>query len=449
VPHGYRINYSQRHVGECIVDSLEKIKRYKWTASYAGMVRREKFSPRISEYFPQVIVVPENFYYGTQGSMGSWESFGDWVYGLKEGLLDLPVQEQARIAQIVEGTDDKKEKIRALFHYLQDETRYINVSIDIGGLKPYPASYVAKNKYGDCKALSNYFMAVLAHVGIPSYYSIIYADEAVKPLDMELPSQQFNHVILNVPLDEGTLWVDCTSSLAFDYVGTFIQDRNALVIDKGNSRFIKTPTLTKEDVLETRSAMFEPFKPVVFRNTYKGDKYEQLFYLSQQYNEEKKSQIIRNWFVEKNLSVIGFELEKPIRDDKQIILSYTASSDLTYNYYGNDAVVKVLPFHLPNMEVPNKRKLPVQLDYPIYMVDTLKYYIPDGYTLSSGLKDEFISGHFGEYSLNMNRQENHILVVKKILLQPGRYSLQEYEAFYHFLVQVSEFEKRNNIVFTK
>lgn len=71
---------------------------------------------------------------------------------------------------------------------MQNKTRYVLISMGIGGWKPMPASEVSKKGYGDCKALTNYMRTLLtAKEGIPSYYAIIYNDDSVINFDKDFP----------------------------------------------------------------------------------------------------------------------------------------------------------------------------------------------------------------------------------------------------------------------
>jgi transglutaminase-like putative cysteine protease len=272
---------------------------------------------------------------------------------------------------VIKNTANDKEKIRKLYHYLQDETRYINVTINIGGLKPYPASYVAKNKYGDCKALTNYFKSILDYIEIPSYYTKVYAGSPINKIDKNFPSQQSNHIILYIPLKGEDIWLDCTSDGAFDYLGTFTQNRDAFIVDLNNSKFIKTPNLKPIEVLETRNIKinYNPnYATVKFTNTYKGNSYENILNLEKNYNESEKSRILRNYIVEDGFQLIDYNISYLNRDSVEIKVSYNAATLGIYNHYGNDILLNNIAFPLPNFEMPNVRKLPVQIDYPISLL---------------------------------------------------------------------------------
>ncbi|GAB4243282.1 MAG: hypothetical protein Tsb0034_21030 [Ekhidna sp.] len=222
---------------------------YSWSAMNIDRYEEEPFSPSYWELIPHVFAVPKRFQYGVSGSSSSWQEFGNWQAKLNEGTTQLPIKEQQIIDNLVRNASSKIEIIKKIYHYLQDKTTYVNVSIEKGGLKSYPASYVSRNKFGDCKALTTYMKAMLKHIGIDSYYTLIRAGENEHNIVKTLPGQQFNHVILTIPLNQDTIWLETTSQTSpFDYLGTFTQNRNALFI-KEESELVKTPKLSEDDVL--------------------------------------------------------------------------------------------------------------------------------------------------------------------------------------------------------
>lgn len=442
IPSEYKILYSNQLVDSFTADTIESRIKYTWRASYKKPVEAEPFSPSIYGQLPKVVVVPLVFNFETAGSFKSWQTFGDWQHSLIKDLSSLPPTECIAVQNIAKEHADKEEKIKALYHYLQDHVRYINITIETGGLKPYPASYVAEKKYGDCKALANYFKSVLELVGIQSYYTLVYADGSIRKIDKEFPSQQFNHVILSVPMQKDTLWLDCTSSGPFNRLGTFSQNRDAFVIEKNNSHFVRTPALLPRDVLETRDVSFSMNRDgstsAKFRNTYRGRNFEYLFAVANSAGESQRTFIIHNQFVENGFNADSFKISKAPRDSSFIGLSYSATSNKIYHQYGNDLVIDVLPFPLLFLENLKNRKLPLQLDYPIYMADTLEYNIPAGYSVSNKLVNQTIDNDFGQYRVEFKQTGSSVVVTKSMLLNAGTYSAETCKAFYNSNNRISQ-----------
>ena len=448
IPPGYNIAYKDQLVGEPRIDTLENLIKYQWNASYTDIIKNEEYSPPVSNFLPKVKIIPIEFYYDKNGSFNDWISFGNWQYELLQGLGELPDNEKKRIQALIKNVEDDKEKIKTLYHYLQDETRYINVTIETGGLKPYPASYVAQNKFGDCKALTNYFKSVLDFIRIPSYYTKVHAGSPVLSIDKDFPSQQTNHIILYIPLKNEDIWLDCTSDGAFNYLGTFTQNRDAFMISKDNSRFIKTPDLKPTEVLEIRKikTSYNPNNTNVnFTNTYKGDSYEYILYLEKNYSDSEKSRIIRNYLVEDGFQLTDYQINNSNRDSTRIQLSYTATTQHIYKHYGNDILIGNIPFSLPDFEKPQERKLPVQIDYPMYKIDTIIYEIPAGYKLNIDSATYLANNKCGEYKINSYENAGNIVTTKSLLINAGCYPVSEYEEFYNFYYQVVESENKTHI----
>ncbi|MFO7852161.1 MAG: DUF3857 domain-containing protein [Bacteroidota bacterium] len=453
VPANYNISHSENLVPVPEVFNSKNNVTYRWKAKYEEIIEKEIKSPSPNKLLPSVKIVPLNFIYGIPGSFDSWQSFGNWQYKISEGLDILPEFEKINIRKIIEGLEDKVEKIRKLYHYLQDETRYINVTLETGGLKPYPASYVAKNKYGDCKALTNYFKSVLLFAGIESYYTKIYAGNPIIEIDTSFPSQQSNHIILYIPLDNDTLWLDCTSDNAFAYLGTFTQNRMAFVIDKDNgSHFINTPALTEGEVMEKRSIKCTGSRSGTrahFNNTYRGEMYEILAGLKRKLTGDEQNRALKEYFIQEGFEMQDFTLSSPDRDSARISLKYNAESKNIYKYYGNDLLLENIPFEIPPFEEPKERDLPVQIDFLIYRVDTLVYEIPVLYKVSGELNEISIENNYGKYSISYNLSDNAICVIKTMLINSGYYPTTMYNDFYDFINMIKESEYKTHIVLTK
>ena len=144
-----------------------------------------------------------------------------------------------------------------VYEYFQNKTRYVNVQIGIGGWQPIEANTVDRLGYGDCKALAFYLKTLLDKVGVKSYYTIIHAGNDAEALIKDFPSNQFNHVILCVPMEnkKDTIWLESTNQIIpFGYIGTFTDDRDALLIDESGGRIVHTPKYTAQDNIIIRKA---------------------------------------------------------------------------------------------------------------------------------------------------------------------------------------------------
>ena len=119
---------------------------------------------------PRLYATPLEFELdGYKGKTDTWKSFGEWSRLLIDGRDKLPDSEIKKVKDLVKDAKDEREKIRLVYEYMQSRTRYVNIALSIGGWQPMHAKEVSEKGFGDCKALSNYTMALLKAVGVKSY----------------------------------------------------------------------------------------------------------------------------------------------------------------------------------------------------------------------------------------------------------------------------------------
>lgn len=419
---------------------------YKWEGKNYPIIKEETFMPAWKSIIPLVKIIPYDFYFNHAGSFESWEKFGQWQSELIQGLGELPSKEKAEIDEIIKDLDSNLEKIKVLYKRLQDETRYIYISKDVGGYKPHNAHYVSKNKFGDCKALSNYFKAVLDYAGIKSYYSKIFSGEDINPIDLNIPSQQFNHIILYIPLKEDTIWVDCTSDFECGYVGSWIQNRNALVVNGNNSFFKSTPALDKEDVKNTRiiylKSTLSKYTEINVKNKYKGSWYEKLFYIKNEFDKDLKTEILNKYMIEDQMNTPDQIVFQTSVNPTEIILDYKTLSNTIIQHMGNDLVVNIPEFSFPSLERPKYRDYDIQIDYPIYYYDQITFEKPLNKRITYIPDDQEVKSNYGTYSLKIEETEKQIKINKSFYLKPGNYPLSEYEKLYDFVKESKKLDHK-------
>lgn len=453
LPLDFAVNTDYSNAFTYYADSTDHSKTMRWEIKALSPVTEEAFSPALHERVPAVTLVPKVFTYGLRGSFASWADYGSWQFIMNEGLDKLPLTEQMVINQLIAGVTDKREIVKILYHHLQDHTRYINVSIDIGGLKPYPAAYVCANKYGDCKALTMYMKALLKHAGIEAYYTKVYADENPVRVNPELPSQQFNHVILCVPLDGDTLWLENTSNyLPYNYLGTFTQNRPALLVGK-ESRLIKTPALRLEDVLEKTTASYvlnqEGEGTLAITQDLQGETFEFFKGLQHHQSEPEQQKAIEKRLWPKHYELINWKITQADRDLAQIHLQIALEVSNQLRKLGNMLVLSPNALALPRLEHPKNRSEIVRINYPVNQADSANYQLSFLQEYSSKLpKNVSIETKYGRYQEHYYAAANNQLsIARSFQLYAGEYPKEDYEAFYAFIESIREVQKKSAIIF--
>jgi len=219
---------------------------YIWEVSNLKAIEYQSYAPAPAKVLPELRISPGQFEWdGYAFSMTDWDSYGELMSTLFSGKDVLTPELQAEIQALTKDAKDDAEKIEILYNYLKKNTRYVSVQLGIGGWQPFDAKYVFENKYGDCKALSNFMKAMLKEVNITSYPAVTYRGNLNYEVTEDFTTDAFNHVILNVPSEN--IWLECTSNnYPVNYLGPDNEDRNVYLIKEKGGALARTPKLPVE-----------------------------------------------------------------------------------------------------------------------------------------------------------------------------------------------------------
>jgi hypothetical protein len=428
---------------------------YSWELTNLQAYASENFSPALEDFTPEVIVAPTTVKVeGYEGNFSTWEGFGIWINQLNHGKNNLSNETKEKIRKLAEGIADDRLKIKMLYEYMQNKTRYVGIQVGIGGFQPFDAATVDRLSYGDCKALSNYMKSLLETVGIDSRYTLVQAGDDNPVIHTDFASNQFNHVVLCVPLAADTVWLECTSQQnPFNYMGTFTSDRKALVIDDKGGKLVNTPALKITLNLESRKTdvTLDPsgngFADI--RTCYHGATYDNYGYILRSDQADRKKLVTRRIHVP-NFELDNFTINE-VKNEKPFITERINLSFTSYSTKVGDKMMLCLnmmnkldesPFH------PASRKTSVSFKWPVYEVDTVIYTLPQGYTLEKIPAKITLQSDFGHYTTEVTKTGNSIQYIRTFQVFKAEHPIDKYDEIVTFFEKIVTADE-NKVILTR
>ena len=441
----YRKNESGFNNLDIVLSELEN--GFKYTAKNILAIESEPYSESISKIVPKVSVALSKFHLkGVDGYAENWSDFGKWIYNsLLTGQDILDETTKLKIKQLVSDAATDKEKVKRVYEYVQNNTRYISVQLGIGGWQPISALEVDRVKYGDCKGLTNYTKALLKTVGIESYYSVVYGSRTKRDINPDFPQMQGNHVILNVPLADEDLWLECTSQDApLGYSALFTDDRYVLKVTSEGGEVVKT-----NNYLDESNAQFINAEINLNDNgsisanlsiASSGTQYRPKTRLTSANKNDVEKYYKENWDYINTIQLNNTSFENN-KDD----VVFKEEINLNVQNYVSVAGKSLL--FAPNMfnrnlYVPKRirnRKQKFVISRGYLDKDEFIINLPSTLKVESMLSPVIIQNEFGEYSLKMEKiNDNTIKYSRKLLVRSNEYATEKYQDFRAFRKKIAQ-----------
>lgn len=357
-----------------------------WEIKHLAALKQEPMAPDFMSVFPFVAVTPRDYRYdGYAETVSDWESYGNWVSKLLEGKQELPEATRSLMQALTDSLPDVRSKVKAIYQYMQKKTRYVCITEGIGGFQPMSASEVDQYGYGDCKALSNYTRALLTSINIPSFYTEIGADSRrIRHSDFA-SADQTNHVILTVPLEQDTVWLECTNPYnPFGYVGEAIANRKALAVTPKGGSLITMPTYKAEDnqMAHKLELKLSPNgdASALLTSTAKGLRFEELHFLTTGTNQQQKDYLLSHLPL-KNLSIDQFNISEQGDEDAQATLAVEFNAGQYAHPSGDRLFLPLNTVSPVRLRINNTETRAFDLNFKIPGTDTghFVYEIPEGF----------------------------------------------------------------------
>ncbi|MBE9465432.1 DUF3857 domain-containing transglutaminase family protein [Dyadobacter subterraneus] len=429
---------------------------YEWVLENKPVIKTESYALPDNEFLPMVLTAPSDFEIQEYaGNFNRWEDLSKFYYILNKNRDVLPAATVAEIKNVIKDSKTDREKVLALYKWMQSRTRYVSIQLGIGGWQTIDATTVANKGYGDCKALTNFMVATLKQAGIPSYAALVRAGEDAE-MNPDFPSSQFNHVIACIPLPKDTIWLECTSqTTAANFMGTFTGNRQALLVMPEGGKLVSTHYY---DSGQNQRNRFTNVKldengngHLLVRTEYKGLQQESRERLFHNYSQEEQKKWLLNHLELPNLELDKFEYAK----GKEVIPVISENLDLKVK----NCATKTGPrlFVKPNLltrslDLPSNTSertgdfyLPSS-EYDISDSDSLSFEIPAGLKPETTLPAFQIESVFGSFVIKTAFDNNKLIYSRKMVIKGGRFAAADYPKWIDFIKKVRKAD-RAQVVF--
>ena len=457
-PTDFKLRFKQINYKGQPLSRSDKVLSLSWELKNFKAVNDEPLCPSLFKIVPYVLIAPTEFAYeGYHGNMNSWIDLGKFQLALNKDRDILPDKVKKQVHSLVDNLILKEDKVNILYQYLQNNSRYINISLGIGGLQPFDAKYVAEKKYGDCKALSNFMIALLKEAGIPAYYVQIKAGSDVSSdyLFEDFPERYSNHIICCVPNSKDSIWLECTSQTeSAGFMGSFTGNRKALLIAEDGGHVVSTPFYKAQDNLKIRTVNAfidsEGNLDAEVNTAFTGVQEE--FQHGLLYGATKEE---REKYLNRAINLPTYKVEKNnyTEEKKRIPLIHQELHITSPNYAsitGKRLFIKPNIFNksLYKLSKDSIRLYDINISSAYRDIDSVNIALPAGYTLEAMPKDVALNTKFGTYSISYKIKDNTVLMLRTDERSAATFPASDYNDLVTFYDAIYKAD-RSQLVFVK
>ena len=364
------------------------------------------------------------------------------------GSDTLPDELCREIHQLTDSLKDDYEKIKVIYNLLRERTRYVAILLGVGGLQPAIATSVYHSGYGDCKGLTNFMRSMLKEIGIESHYTTISTDNRRLIRDFASVGQM-NHVILQIPLQKDTLWVECTNpQLPLGYIHHGIAGHDAIEVSKAGGRLVRLPAYADSTNLRRNLVHLtidscgtaDMDVSIEFNNL----RYENSIPLLKMDGKKLQVALLRMIYApqaEINKLTVDEDGAKVELDARLTSRKYATS-------VGTRLFLPICPI-MHSYDAPvsrNSRVEDIYLETGYCDEDDIVITIPEGFDVEALPEDLVITEPFGTFSTTLKHVGTRINISYRLMINSGVYSHQQYSRFVDFIKTIGTGNKQNIVL---
>jgi tetratricopeptide (TPR) repeat protein len=207
------------------------------------VVTLEASGPPFEELVPRVVA----------SGFPTWESVGSWYrrFVAHDLVADEALRRRARA--LGEGQKDVVDKVRAVYDWVVQSTRYVALEFGVHGYEPYPTWEVAQRGWGDCKDKASLIVVLLRELGVEAEMVLLRTNPHGRRYEGIPTHAIFDHAIAYVPALD--LYLDGTAeNTGMRELPWMDRGAVALRITPEGGRLVTLPDTAPEETFERSEA---------------------------------------------------------------------------------------------------------------------------------------------------------------------------------------------------
>ncbi|MBU0489113.1 MAG: transglutaminase family protein [Bacteroidetes bacterium] len=439
VPKGTNLKYkvfnadTMRLVSE--VNNKGETTEYFWKATLVRAYSHTNDAPSVTWYVPHIVLYIASYPVDgvSKKFIDGLPSLYEWYYPYwNQGYQHEPDSMKAMLKHIIAGETDTNIIRINIFHWVQDNIKYIAFEDGLGGYIPSKPTLTFQRRYGDCKDMATLLVALYRAAGL-SAYPVWIGSRRIPYKITEVPSPaSFNHMIAVLPSDTGWIFLDAThKNLNFGMPSYGIQGKQAFIaIDPQHYQVAEVPVVLPDANVSTDTLVADISGNDISGTgsaEYKGYFSSDIQYLTQGLSATNKLNFFRNLLSKGNNK---FFLDNVFYSDNAF---HDESFNLTYSFrigsylsaFNDELFVNPHLVDLFQKEAIDtaRRDFPLDFDYMNIKDHDIRINIPEGYHVSFLPENkQFHEPGFG-YDLQYSLSDNYVTIhlssyIKTLLLEP-------------------------------
>ena len=414
------------------------------TSNVAGAQRIYRFSAKeIPALNPEPAMPPWPEVLGQVhvSTYKSWDDLGRWYWGLIKDQFDLDEETRKLARRITEGKTTELDKVKAVYKWVIENTRYVALEFGIYGYKPRRCVQTVARGWGDCKDKATVIVTLLKEIGIPATMVVTRTRMRGDYRSTLASFAPFDHAIAYVP--SLNLYLDGTA----EHTGIFElpkMDVGAVVlhVSEGKAVLTRVPDADPEKNFVRRELLVEldPKGAAKLDIDYATGGYNAASwrnaYSAEATRRERMTRDLGGDFpgVAINEGPQGLVTSDLMDNEEPVKIRVRAQAPGFARKEGDTLSMPVTSgFRLtPNYASLSQRRLPVELIAFTTLDDTYRIKLPAGATVLSAPQSREGSSPFGSYSVTVEQVKGEVIVKSKLMVKASRIEPKDYQAWKRF-----------------